>query len=257
MYTINIKHRGNEEHTTYTIYKEDEAKGQGLEYIHWKSANCGDYALSDDQYVAKVIAKHTYPGNRGFDNIYLRFPWGYVFYNTKYPSKKLIVKGRRTNTTFTGKPYHEVKCNSEKYKNLAMTYAQCMDPDMAIDLTFRGASDNERRRWKRTIRTKAFKNMVREELQSVLKEHGLTENYTLDLLEEVIGLAKNKKDVTNLMRAIENLQDMHGMKDKHLVKTTDKLEATSTATLIDDIREEEHKLVASRTTIEPEGDPGD
>ncbi len=214
----------------------------------------GDYALSDDKYVAKVLAKHTYPGNRGFDNIYLRFPWGYVFYNTKYPSKELRVKGRKTNTTMTGKPYHDVKCNSEKYKNLAMTYAQCMDPDMAIDMTFGGASDSERRRWKRTIRTKRFKNMVREELQAVLKEHGLTENYTLDLLEEVIGLAKDKKDVTNLMRAIENLQDMHGMKDKHLVKTTDKLESTTTSTLIDDIREEETKLVASRTTVQPEGE---
>ena len=135
-----------------------------------------------------------------------------------------------------------------------MTYAQCMDPDMAIDMTFEGVSDSQRSRWKRTIRTKAFKNMVREELQAVLKEHGLTENYTLDLLEEIIGLAKDKKDVTNLMRVVENLQDMHGMKDKHLVKTTDKIEATSTTTLIDDIREEENKLVATRTTVEPEKD---
>ncbi len=235
--------------------------------------------------MAKVISKSTYPGNRGFDNIYLRFPWGYVFFNTKYPTKKLLVKGRKTNTTFTGKPYHDVKCKSEKYKNLAMTYARCQDSDMAIDMTFGGASDSERRRWKRTIRTKAFKNMVRDELQKLLQDHGLTEGYTLELLEETIkkakdkgelqkllqdhGLtegytlelleetikkAKDKGDITNLMRAVDNLQDMHGMKDKHLVKTTDKIEATNTTTLIDDIREEEQKLVATRTTVEPDKD---
>ena len=62
-------------------------------------------------------------------------------------------------------------------------------------------------------------------------------------------MARDKKDVTNLMRAIENLQDMHGMKDKHLVKTTDTLEATSTTKLIDELREEEQKLMAQRTTI--------
>ena len=91
--------------------------------------------------------------------------------------------------------------------------------------------------------------MVREELSKLLSEHGLTENYTLDLLERTIGMARDKKDVTNLMRAIENLQDMHGMKDKHLVKTTDTIEATSTTKLIDELREEEQKLVAQRTTV--------
>ena len=50
------------------------------------------------------------------------------------------------------------------------------------------------------------------------------------------------------MRAIENLQDMHGMKEKHLVKTTDKIEAHSTAELIDDIVKEEKTLLAQRTT---------
>jgi hypothetical protein len=92
--------------------------------------------------------------------------------------------------------------------------------------------------------------MVRKELSKLLTEHGLTENYTLDLLERTIVMAKDKKDVTNLMRAVENLQDMHGMKDKHLVKTTDTLEASSTVKLIDELREEENKLLATRTTVE-------
>jgi len=249
LYTINITHKGADEPTTYYIYREDEAKEEKLDYKYWKSASSGDYALSDDGYVAKVIKKSVYPGNRGLDSVYLRFPWGYVFYNTKYAGKKLLVKGRKTNTTMTGNPYQEVKGRSDKYKNLAMVYSLCLDPEVAINMTFGSVSDTEKRRWKRTIKTKNFKNMVREELQGVLTEHGLTENYTLDLLESTITLAKDKKDVTNLMRAIENLQDMHGMKDKHLVKTTDKIEATSTTTLIDELREEEQKLVATRTTF--------
>jgi hypothetical protein len=40
------------------------------------------------------------------------------------------------------------------------------------------------------------------------------------------------------------------MKDKHLVKTTDTLEASSTVKLIDELREEENKLLATRTTVE-------
>ena len=77
----------------------------------------------------------------------------------------------------------------------------------------------------------------------------MSEDYTLELLAKTIKKAQDKGDVTNLMRAIENLQDMHGMKDKHLIKTTDTLEATSTTKLIDELREEEQKLMATRTTV--------
>ena len=44
------------------------------------------------------------------------------------------------------------------------------------------------------------------------------------------------------------------MKDKHLIKTTEKLEATSSTKLIDELREEEQKLIATKTTIEPDKD---
>ena len=54
------------------------------------------------------------------------------------------------------------------------------------------------------------------------------------------------------MRAVDNLQDMHGMKDKHLVKTTEQIESTSNVKLIDELREEEEKLTATRTTIKEE-----
>jgi len=255
MYQITINHRGGSKPRTYTIYRQEEADKEGLKYVYWKEAQIGDYALSDDKYVAKVINKAVYPGNRGFDNIYMRFPWGYTFYNTQYPTKRLTAQGRKTNTTFTGKPYNDVRVSQEKYKNLAMTYAMTnMNADLAIDICFGAVDDRERRKYRRTIRTEAFRNMVKEELASLLSEHGLTENYTLDLLERTISMAKDKKDVTNLMRAIENLQDMHGMKDKHLVKTTEKIEATSSTKLIDELREEEQKLIATKTTVEPDKD---
>ena len=92
--------------------------------------------------------------------------------------------------------------------------------------------------------------MVREELQKLLNEHGLTEDYTLQLLEETIIKAKDKGDITNLMRAVDNLQDMHGMKEKHLVKTTEQIEATSNTKLIDELKETEDKLIATKTITE-------
>ena len=88
MYTINIKHKGDENHTTYTVYRVKEAEANNIEYKYWKDAEAGDYAISDDNYIAKVISRREYPGNRDNNNIYLRFPWGYTFFSPKYPSKR-------------------------------------------------------------------------------------------------------------------------------------------------------------------------
>ena len=72
-------------------------------------------------------------------------------------------------------------------------------------------------------------------------------------MSSTISKAKDKGDVTNLLRAVENLQDMHGMKEKYMEKTVDKIESKSVA-MIDDIVKEESHIEASRTTTKPVDD---
>ena len=207
MYTIDIHHKGDKSPTTYKIFKKKEADSDNLPYKYWREANEGEYGLSDDDYVAKVISKSIYKPT----SIYVRYPFGYTFYNPSYTSTKLKASGRMCNNTISGKPQWEVLSKGQTMKNLAMVYAQTMDYNKAM-----------------------------------------TEEYTLDLLEATIKTAKAKGDVTNLMRAVDNLQDMHGMKDKNQIKTTEQIEATSNTKLIDELQETEEKLIATKTTITEE-----
>jgi len=248
MYTIDIHHKGDVKPTTYVVFKKEEADDKNLPYKYWRDADEGEYGISDDEYVAKVISKSTYKPT----SVYIRYPFGYTFYNPNYSSVKLKASGRKSNTTISGKTSWEVLSNGQKMKNLAMVYAQTMDYDKAINHVLDNPTDNQKVMWKRRMKKEKFKDMVREELQALLNEHGLTEKYTLELLEETIRKAKDKGDVTNLMRAVDNLQDMHGMKEKHLVKTTEQIEATSNTKLIDELKETEEKLIATKTTIKEE-----
>tara|TARA_R110002020_G_scaffold360382_1_gene573039 strand:+ start:1497 stop:2243 length:747 start_codon:yes stop_codon:yes gene_type:complete len=248
MYTIDIHHKGDENPTTYMVLKKEEADEKNLSYKHWREADEGEYGLSDDDYVAKVISKSSYKPT----SIYVRYPFGYTFYNPRYKSVKLKASGRKSNTTISGKTNWEVLSNGQKMKNLAMVYAQTMDYNKAIDYVLDNPSNSTKVMWKRRMKKEKFKDMVRDELQKLLQEHGMTEAYTLELLEETIRKAKDKGDVTNLMRAVDNLQDMHGMKDKHQVKVTEQIEATSNTKLIDELRETEDKLTATKTTITEE-----
>ena len=247
MYTINIDHK-DKGLTTYTVYRKEEADKQGIEYVYWKLAQVGDYAISDDDYVAKVIKRKKYPSNHNKENVYLRFPWGYTFFNPKYASKQLKVSGRKTNTTLSGKPALEVKSKQDMMKNLAKAYSVTWDYNLALDMVLGSYTPTEFKKWKRMMKTEVFEKMIKEELADLLTDHGLDKTYTLDLLAKVIAMAEDKKDVTNLMRAVENLQGMHGMKEKQLIKTTESIEAVSNTKLIDELREEEDKLIATKTT---------
>ena len=247
MYTITIKHK-DVGAKVYDVFSIEEADEQGIEYKHWKEAKEGEYGASDDGYVSQVIKRKTYDNkNKPMD--YIRFAWGYTFYNPRYDGKPLNAAGRKSNTTLTGKSYIEAHKNSRIMQDLAMAAAHFAEPDKIIDQVLgRDIEDWERRKWKRTMKSEVFKSMKREELAKRLKKHDLTEDYTLELLQDGIKMAKDKKDVPSIMRAVENLQDMHGMKDKHLVKTTEKIEATSSTKLLDEIIEEEKSIGLERIT---------
>ena len=248
MYTVDIRHRGDDSATTYKIYRASEAKEADISYKHWRDAESGDWGVSDDDYVAQVISRRIYQDKAGRDNVYLRFPWGYTFYCPKYKSKPLKVKGRKTNVTQTGETYIKVQSKQVKMQSLALMFAIKPDYDLAIEWAMGEVNSSQRRKWKRTMKTETFKGMVRDEMGKRLIDHGLDEDFTLDLLKEAIELARTKKETANLLKAVDNLQDMHGMKDKYLVKTVDTIEGTSTVRMIDELREEEQTFIAQRTT---------
>ena len=57
-----------------------------------------------------------------------------------------------------------------------------------------------------------------------------------------------------MMRIVENLQDLHGMKDKKVIKTTSQLTGTITRKMLDEVNEEERKLVATEVKEEEVGE---
>ena len=245
MYVISINHKKGK--ADYEILTKDEANERKIEYKYWKDAEEGDWAISDDDWVAEVIRKKEYPSNRSWTNIYLRLPWGYTFFSTKHPSKKFNAEGRRSVHTLSGKSDHEVGCNKPPIRKLAMAYAQMRDCDLSIDWAMGTVSGAQRRRSRKTMKTEVFQKMVREELEKLLIDHDLSQDYTMELLKKAVNIAENKKDVTNILRIVENLQDMHGMKEKQQVKTTTQLTASMTRKMLDEIEEEERELIATET----------
>ena len=249
MYEISIRHQGKGK-TVYPIYTKKEADSENINYKYWKEAEQGDNALTDDDYVGKVIQKKEYTSTNGVISFYVRLPFGYAFHSPKYPTQKLKADGRISNHTLSGKPQLEVRKGSTEWKNLAMVYSLNFNMDLAIDAVYDNPSPSKRRTAKRWMRTQEFKSMVKDELSEVLAEKGHNRSKTIDLLDKALSMSEEKKDITNFLRVVENIQDMLGMRDKTVTKTTTQLEASATRKLLDEINEEEAEIKGKQVTIE-------
>lgn len=249
MKEIRIHHRGDEQPTLYKIWTVKEAQEQGIPYKDWREAEEGEYALSDDGYIAKVITKRQYDARRkGGKNSYYRFPWGYHFYNPKYDAankKKLKMEGRKTPHTLSGKSVVDVKCQQEPLQSLARVRAQVWDDDIAIAFTMGDLPPSEYGKYKRLMRTEEFKKEVRKQLRSVLAEKGIDEDSVVDMLIDGIEMAKQSTnkygnpDLSNYFKGVEHLSDMLGMRDKDVKKTTKSLHGEKQRRLVDEINQEE------------------
>lgn len=245
MEKIRINHRTGP--VTYTLYEKEEADRDGVVYKeNWRDGQEGDYVLTDDGIVAKVIVRREYPGNRSTrePNVYMQFAFGYIFMQ---PSSggggvKLRARGRKSRYTLTGKKALEVKTSSNKYRNLAMAYAQTFNPDLAIEMVYGPLPPNRMNEHRRRMRTEEFKKVVREEIGKLLSDSGFTEHQVIEELKKAMEMAKNKNDVSNLMRAVELLVDMHGMNQKKAKTVTREIETSRTRRLIDRVGTEEERL---------------
>ena len=250
MFVITINHKATGP-TEYQVFTKDEADSEDIKYLHWQKANANQWALTDDDYVAKVISKKTYTDKQKRMSYYYRMPFGYIMWNPKYPDKKFCCGGRVANNTFSGRKWLDVKVESEGYQALAMWAALTENRDVAIDQVYGPVSESKRRKLKRHMRTEVFKKMKRDEAQRLLTDNMMDANYFIDLMKKGVDIALKKEDVNGIRGFVNDGMEIHGMKDKETVTVTDKLEATQTRKLIDNINAEEDKLVASRTTKMP------
>lgn len=248
MFSVNINHKDIGP-TDYIIYTKDEAKLAKIPYIFWQEANQGEYALTDDDYVAKIIKKKEYEDKQGRNSWYYRFAFGYIMWDSKYPNKKLNCGGRVTNTTMSGKNWLDVRCNSEDYQDLAFWAAVTENRDVAIDKVYGSVSVSKRRKLKRHMRTESFKSMKRDEAQKMLASNMMDADYFIDLMKQGVEIALKKEDVNGIRGFVNDGMEIHGMKDKETVTVTDRLEAVHTRSLIDSINQEEQqqsKIIATR-----------
>ena len=93
--------------------------------------------------------------------------------------------------------------------------------------------------------------MVEKKLREVLSEKGINSSSVLDTMLEGLHIARNKQDVTNMIKISDSFMDLLEMKPNKRI-TTDTLQLDVASNIGDLIANEEKSLKMSRKIEEDE-----
>lgn len=233
----------------YPVYTANEAE---FDSVYWKQAQEGEWASTDDGYVAKCVGRKEYTDAKGRIKTLVKLTCGVQWVTN---TANLLYEPNKEANIFSmvkPKPWQEREAKKSRTKNAVSAYVTQVvngkKPDWEqIGKIYRPDQKNPPATVRRLFKQRVIKNMIEEKLKEVLIAKGIDKGFVLDTMLEAIEIAKEKQDVSNILRAAENFVDLLEMKPNKKI-TTDTLQIDMTNQIMDQVETEEKKMIASRKT---------
>ena len=241
---------------TFAIYERSEADDTGIKYSHWKQANEGEYALSDDGYVGECIGRKDYTDRKGRVKTFVRLAYGANWAGNT--NKIQYLENRSCGVYTQANPTGWVKreANMTRTKNLVNAYVGQLTSTRKVDynqlgMIYRPDEQNPAATVRRVLKQEVIKKMVEKKLREVLSDKGINSSSVLDTMLEGLDIARNKQDVTNMIKISDVFMDLLEMKPSKKI-ITDMFQLDVSSNIGDLIAKEEKSLKLSRKIEEDE-----
>lgn len=212
-------------HRDWTVYTQAEADAESVEYKPWREAKPGEWALSDDGYVAEVVRiDGPYRDGRGRDKVAVVLPYARHFSDLNHPEKD---KPLRFEEHREPKPWLETEMATARAKQAIAVYAQLLvdygkvipeEKMLQLGRMYRPDQVRPEATLKRLLRTQEAKTMVARELAKLLSSKGITADDVVDNYVRQMGLAEQKGQLAVAKSINDKFAEMLSMKpdQKHV-----------------------------------------
>ncbi len=251
-----LRRKVNNRNQVYKIYTIEEADKLNITYLHWKEAHIGDYALSDDGYVGKCIGRKTYTDKKGRVKTFIKLSYGANWAGNTNKIQYLVNRSHGVYTQANPTGWAEREAKKTRTKNLVNAYVGQLTSTKQVDYKqlgyiYRPDQQNPAATVRRVLKQEVIKKMVEKKLREVLSEKGINSSSVLDTMLEGLHIARNKQDVTNMIKISDAFMELLEMKPNKKI-TTDTLQLDVASNIGDLIANEEKSLTMSRKVEEDE-----
>jgi len=239
-----IKHKGDKNKTKHIYYEKWKADELSLDYVHWKDAEITEnsqWVLTDDDIVVESLATRMYAVKGRVNRKFYKLPVGDMFWYMSAKTKLLRVRDLKERLCDVPDivPGNMRGTIHNRWKNYATAMAITGDRDVSISMAFGNVNAHRFRTLLNESKEEVREGMVREQLEKLLIKHGMGIDFTMDLLSKTIKMAEKNGNVSALLKAIENLQELNDIKSKTTTTTSrTAIAASETMKYIDSLGEE-------------------
>lgn len=193
IYTIKRKFKGVE--TAYNIYPLSEFKGEA---VPWRESKAGDWALTDDNYVAECLACRIYTANEEIIGHFRRFAFAKVWmkegdtleFNRYLP----YLEGNKLRRKKTWQEYEAAQTRTKTLVSLYVKQLLAGKLDYKLlGTVYRPDQKIPEATVRRVLKESKIKEMIDKELDKALSDEGITNDYIIKLAKRAVELATGDK----------------------------------------------------------------
>lgn len=222
MDVIRRKFRGEERE--FIVYSQSEADDAGIKYSHWKEAKEGEWALSDDGYVGECLSvMGPYTNYQNYKRYFMVFSYGKAF---KCHSAKLNFLDHKATNSYCWigtNDWATKESRTTRGKRFITAYVMMFMAGESIDWKKLGLIYRPDRKGtaparvaKRLFKQEAFKEMIQQKMIEVFKGKNISEEDVIEMFQDALAVAKDKKDAKEMRKVAEDFRDMFDMNPKEL-----------------------------------------
>jgi histone H3/H4 len=248
---MKIKRRIKGKTANYPVYSKDEAINNKIEFVYWKQAEAGDWALTDDNYVSECFDRKSYTDRSGHVKTFIKLTCG-VGWDSSFASINFLENHKYGvySKTNPKRKWDEQESGTTRAKNTVSAYANMLLNNGQVDYTvlgqmYRPDQQIPEATVRRFLKQKVAKKMVEKKIKELLTDKSINKEFALDNIVRALQMAESKGDVNNFLKANDYLMDLLEMKpNKQMI--TDTIQVDMTKQIADTIAKEEKKLTLQR-----------
>ena len=250
---MNIKRRINGKTGKYPVYDKAKAIDKGLDFVYWRQAEIGDWAITDDDYVAECYDRKDYTDKNGKVKTFIKLTcgvgWDSGFSKINFLENHKYGVYSKTNPKRT---WDEEESGTTRSKNTINTYANMLLNNGQVDYSvlgqiYRPDQEIPEATVRRFLKQKVAKRMVEKKIKELLSDKSINKEFAVDNIIRALQMAESKGDVNNFLKANDYLMDLLEMKpNKQLI--TDTIQVDMTKQIADTIAKEEKKVTLKRSS---------
>jgi hypothetical protein len=208
---LEITRRVNGERKTFRVWEKGEAEREGLRFRPWRECEQGDWALTDDGFVGECLDARVYT-HHSSPRKFLKFSFAYAWASDPRPLSFQERFATRSFTRTSAKSWVQAELQKGRAKRVIRYYVQMLlagkiDWDRLARL-YRPTQKVPIATLKRFFRQKEVQMATREEVETLMREEGITERYVLRNYKRAIEMAEAKNDPRTIHEVATTLAEL-------------------------------------------------